>query len=310
MNSNTVTVENGNEKEKVYLIKDNSGITIGRIFLIDYQAENRSYLFRVKYYRINNFGMLTEALRILLNKIFTSTNIYKVSILAEEDINIRSFTDLGMKLEGVLEHNVVSGGFYKSELIFGINAMDFERNNTINILRLKGEHIELKVLTPEDAEYMNSYYIRNKEHLKAFEPAREDSFYTLDVQRRILIENYKQYLNGISISFGIYYLNKLIGKVQLSNIVMGIFRSGFVGYSIDKDFQGKGFMKEALKLIIDYAFNEMEMHRLEASTLLDNIKSQKVLIGCGFKELGINEKYLFINGAWRDHKAFYIISNK
>ncbi|WP_143761057.1 GNAT family N-acetyltransferase, partial [Clostridium haemolyticum] len=48
------------------------------------------------------------------------------------------------------------------------------------------------------------------------------------------------------------------------------------------------------------------LHRIEASTLVDNIRSQRVLESCGFKEVGVSEKYLFINGKWRDHKIFYI----
>ena len=54
-----------------------------------------------------------------------------------------------------------------------------------------------------------------------------------------------------------------------------------MGYSIDKEEQGKGYMKEALSLVSKYAFEEMELHRLEASTLIENIKSQKVLKACG-----------------------------
>lgn len=308
MNEKMVTVENVQGREKEYVIKDNNGITVGRFFLVDYQSDNRSFIFRVSYYRIGNFNMLKEALQILLKKIFTTTNTYKVNVLVDEEVNVRALTDIGMTLEGVVEDNIVSKGYYRSELLFGINSMDFESGIRVNILKLRGNNVELKVFTPEDSEDMLEYYIRNKEHLQPFEPAREDSFYTLEVQRRILIENYKQYLNGTTISFGIYLNDKLIGKAQLSNIVMGIFRSAFIGYSVDKDYQGRGYMKEALGLILDYAFGEMELHRIEASTLVDNIKSQRVLLGCGFKELGVNKEYLFINGAWRDHKTFYIIN--
>ena len=99
--------------------------------------------------------------------------------------------------------------------------------------------------------------------------------------------------------------NKYIGKVQISNIVLGIFKSAFVGYSIDVEYQGQGYMKEALNLVLEYAFIDMELHRIEASTLIDNLRSQGVLMGCGFKKLGINEKYLYINGEWRDHITFY-----
>ena len=69
-------------------------------------------------------------------------------------------------------------------------------------------------------------------------------------------------------------------------------------------------MKEAVRLVIKYAFSEMDLHRIEASTLLDNVKSQRVLLANGFKELGVNKDYLLINGDWRDHRTFYIINDK
>ncbi|MGV2645030.1 GNAT family N-acetyltransferase, partial [Clostridium perfringens] len=98
-------------------------------------------------------------------------------------------------------------------------------------------------------------------------------------------------------------------KIKLSNIVYGILRNAFVGYSIDKEYQGKGYMKEALNTVCSYAFEEMGLHRLEASTLMDNSRSQGVLKACGFNELGISEKYLYINGEWRDHKIFYKVND-
>ena len=106
---------------------------------------------------------------------------------------------------------------------------------------------------------------------------------------------------------GIFFEEKLIGKVKISNIVYGSFRSGIVGYSLDKDFCGKGYMKEALELVLKYAFEECDLHRIEASALVTNEKSRNVLRRCGFKLIGINEKYLLINGRWQDHASYYIV---
>lgn len=303
-------IENVAGKDDQYIIKDTTGITAGRIFLVDYQPEDRSCIFRINYYRKNHSSVLREALKIFLEKIFHSTTTHKVNVLIDEENDILPFTDLGFTLEGILDENIVSNGHYKTEFLFGITDLDFERFHKSNILRLKGRNIELKILTPEDAEAMLDYYIRNKDFLKAFEPCREKSFYTLEVQRRILIESYSQYLNGTDLAFGIYKDNMLIGKIKLSNIIMGVLKSCNIGYSLDKDYEDRGYMKEAVRLVIQYAFNEMGLHRIEASTLLDNVKSQRVLLANGFKELGINKDYLLINGAWRDHKTFYIINNR
>ena len=67
-------------------------------------------------------------------------------------------------------------------------------------------------------------------------------------------------------------------------------------------------MKLSVKAVLEYAFNELGIHRVEASVLVDNEKSKSVLRACGFKELGLNEKYLFINGMWRDHITFYKVN--
>ena len=149
------------------------------------------------------------------------------------------------------------------------------------------------------------YYIRNKKHLEPFEPLRDNSFYTYEVQKNILSDSYRQFLNGTAVDLGIFKDDYLIGKLKLSNIVYGIFKSGILGYSIDKDEQGKGYMKEAVNLVVNYAFEDLDLHRVEASALVDNEPSKHVLIGCGFKELGINKKYLYINGGWKDHITYY-----
>lgn len=302
-----ISIELSKGTTNEYMIKDFAGITIGRFVILEMDKVNRNCTIRMKFYREENSELLKEALAIILRTVFKNKEVYKINMLAIETINTKAFLDLGFQLEGILEDNIFSNGIYKSELIFGITVLVFKNFGTINVFSIKGARVNLKVLTPENSEEVLNYYIRNKEHLKNFEPSREESFYTLEIQRNILMENYKQFLNGTSLNLGIYKENIFIGKVQLSNIVYGVFRSAFVGYSMDESHQGKGYMKEALNLLLDYAFEEMELHRIEASTLVDNMKSQGVLKACGFKELGVNKEYLFINGAWRDHITFYRI---
>jgi [ribosomal protein S5]-alanine N-acetyltransferase len=292
-------------REKEYIIKDSTGITAGRLFIIEHVKESKYCTMRLKFYRENDENLLREALNTILLSMFHKKDIYKVNVLVEENINTNPFVDLGFSMEGVIEDTLYYNGTYRSELLFGITLSGFEELQMTNIIVLRGNNIELRLLTPEDSEDLMAYYLRNKEHLKPFEPARDDSFYTLEVQRKILMESYKQFLNGVSVNCGIYKEGNLIGKIQISNIVYGIFRSAFIGYSIDKNEQGHGYAKEALSLMLDYAFEDLELHRIEASTLVDNIRSQKVLKGCGFEEVGINKDYLFINGGWKDHITFY-----
>jgi ribosomal-protein-alanine N-acetyltransferase len=305
-----VSIDSVNDSNKEYIIRDNSGITIGRVFIIDFSRLNKYGLLRIRFYKSGNtsYKLLMDSLDILVKQLFQDMNLNKINILADENIDIDTFVDLGFELEGIISNSIKSGAKYRNEILFGF---DFNKFKSINInkgLRIRGENIEIKVFVPGDEKDILSYYLKNKNYLKRFEPDREKDFYTLDTQKKNLIESYKDFLNGKNINFGIYKNSKLIGKIQMSNIVIGVFKNAFVGYSIDEDEQGKGYMKEALNLVIKYAFEELNLHRLEASTLIDNLKSQMVLKACGFSELGINSSYLFINGKWRDHITFYRIN--
>ncbi|MBK5243295.1 GNAT family protein [Clostridium sp.] len=295
----------GNERE--YVIKDNFYIILGRIFIVELDKQNKFCMFRLKFHKYTNesYEYLKDALNLILNILVKNMGINKVNVIAHENINIRAFTDLGFELEGVITNSIVIKSEFKSEIIFGINSLVFNRNSIKRDLSIKGRNIKIQALTQGDAEEVLDFQLRNREFLRRFEPSRDESFYTLDNQKHNLRESYKQFLNGNGINFGIYKDSKFIGKIRISNIVMGVFKSAFIGYSIDEKEQGNGYMKEAVKLVLEYAFEELELHRIEATTLIDNEKSQRVLRSCGFKELGISEEYLYINGSWRDHMVFY-----
>ena len=117
----------------------------------------------------------------------------------------------------------------------GINRSDYNYGNRISLVNIEGRNFNIKLLTPEHAQNLLDYYIRNKKHLEPFEPLRDNSFYTYEVQKNILSDSYRQFLNGTAVDLGIFKDDYLIGKLKLSNIVYGIFKSGILGYSIDKD---------------------------------------------------------------------------
>lgn len=306
-----IVIDKASGMKGEYIVSDKFGITIGRIFVIDVNSNSRFCCIRVKIYKQgeNIFKVIQEILKMFLNFLFNNKDFNKVNILVDEEIPTKPFVDIGFELEGIVSKSVVEKNVCKDELLFGIDCNTYNDNQRINILRLSGRNINIKILTPDDASAMLEYYIRNKQYLKPFEPSREESFYTFEAQKQILMESYKQFLNGEGVNFGIYSSNSLVGKIQVSNITYGVFKNAIVGYSMDEKCQGRGWMKEALSLVLDYGFNEMELHRIEASTLVDNIKSQSVLLGCGFEKLGLNKEYLYINGTWRDHITFYKIKD-
>lgn len=305
-----ITILKNQTDEKEYVIRDKNKINTGRFTILELDKENRRCNIRLKFYRREEIDLLNETLQLLLKTIFNDTKINKVNVFVDDKIGVVAFLEMGFVLEGILSNNLYVQGEYINEIVLGINRANYKIGKFINLVQLESKNVMLRILMPGDAEELLDYYERNKEHLEAFEPRRDSSFYTVKVQHNILNESYRQFLNGLALDFGIFKKNKLIGKIRISNIVYGIFKNGIIGYSIDRYEQGNGYMTEAVSLILKYAIEELGLHRIEASALIDNEGSKKVLIKNGFKVLGENEKYLFINGIWRDHITFYKILDK
>ena len=226
-----------------YVIKDKDKIVVGRFTIGELDKENKRSTIRFKFYRENNYELLKASIDMILKTIFKDGNINKVNFLVSETSDISGFLDLGFTLEAILSENLMVNGTIVDELGLGITRNEYISSIKNNIVHMKGNRITIRNFTPADAEELTNYYIRNKEHLREFEPARDNSFYEVDAQRKILIESYKQLMVGTGMDLGIYLKDKLIGKIKVSNIVHGVFKSAFIGYSIDKEHEGKGYMK-------------------------------------------------------------------
>lgn len=96
----------------------------------------------------------------------------------------------------------------------------------------------------------------------------------------------------------------LLGAITLDNIRTGPAQSGTLGYWIGQKYARHGFMREGLEAVVHYAFNEMDLSRLEAACLPENSASRGVLEKTGFKYEGVAQSYLQIDGRWRNHVLY------
>lgn len=101
----------------------------------------------------------------------------------------------------------------------------------------------------------------------------------------------------------------LVGAVTLSNIRRGVAESGTLGYWIGRPFAGRGHATAAVKAVLTFAFDTLDLHRVEASCLPANLPSRRVLQKSGFRQEGEAKAYLKINGAWADHLLFGVVSD-
>jgi len=103
--------------------------------------------------------------------------------------------------------------------------------------------------------------------------------------------------------------NQVVGIINLNEIVMGAFRSAYLGYYGMLTFARTGLMTEALRAAVNYAFNDLGLHRLEANIQPDNLASIALARRLGFKQEGFSPRYLRINGEWRDHERWALLAD-
>ncbi len=101
-------------------------------------------------------------------------------------------------------------------------------------------------------------------------------------------------------------LGDIAGVFNVSEIVRGLFQNAYLGFYAVTDYDGRGYMSAGLKLLLKKVFKEMELHRLEANIQPENILSINLVKNNGFRKEGYSQRYLKIDGQWRDHERWAI----
>jgi [ribosomal protein S5]-alanine N-acetyltransferase len=109
---------------------------------------------------------------------------------------------------------------------------------------------------------------------------------------------------GLALPFIVCERGRLVGQITISTIVRGAANTGQVGYWIDRAAAGHGIMPTALALVVGHAFSHAGLHRVEAAIRPENAASRRVVEKLGFRREGLLERYLAIDGAYRDHIVF------
>jgi [ribosomal protein S5]-alanine N-acetyltransferase len=103
---------------------------------------------------------------------------------------------------------------------------------------------------------------------------------------------------------------ELAGVYNLSEIVRGSFQNAYLGYYAFVPHAGTGVMRAAMSSVFVHAFDELGLHRLQANVQPDNERSRRLLVATGWREEGFAERYLQIDGTWRDHVMYAITAEE
>jgi [ribosomal protein S5]-alanine N-acetyltransferase len=164
-------------------------------------------------------------------------------------------------------------------------------------------HVEPRVLvrapTPADrGEYLAAMRASRKLHRPWMPAPTEETF-----DRLLRIVEDPRYEPGLVCRLED---GAIVGFINISEIVRGLFQSGYLGYAAIAAYAGQGYMREGLELVLARAFTELHLHRLEANIQPGNQASIALVRGAGFVNEGFSERYLKIGGRWRDHERWAI----
>lgn len=179
------------------------------------------------------------------------------------------------------------------------------------MVQLTGQKCSLRTFTPSDAKALAKLLADNKFFWSTYEPLHRDEFYTEETQYKKILESLQLLQSNREFSFGIfdYGSQQLIGHISLYSVKRLPYSSCFVGYSIDERFAGRGITTEAVRLVLEFGFQTLNIHRIEAYVAPQNLASVRVLEKSGFVREGLLRQLLFINGVWVDHYMYAILQN-
>ena len=176
-------------------------------------------------------------------------------------------------------------------------------------VRLNGGKIYLRAPAERDWRAYVEVRALSRKFLEPWEPAWPPDALERDAYFRRLNRYAADWRDDVGHSLFIFRNDddELLGGISLSNVRRGVAQCGTLGYWIGEPHARKGYMSEALQLIIEFSFGQLGLHRIEAACLPHNDASQKLLSQAGFTEDGFARKYLKICGEWHDHLLFSLL---
>jgi [ribosomal protein S5]-alanine N-acetyltransferase len=150
--------------------------------------------------------------------------------------------------------------------------------------------------TKADARPLHALYVANRAWLEPFQPGT-------DPDRRYQLAYHRDWV-GRPGRYVILDEGEIAGGLSLVVTPDDAMRSAMLGYWVAEDRGGRGLATQAVREALELAYGELGLHRVEAGTRVDNVRSQRVLEKCGFTRVGVLRQHLLIDGVWRDHYLY------
>ena len=169
---------------------------------------------------------------------------------------------------------------------------------------IETQRLLIRLVTDADVHEVIRFYRENRDHLQPFSPTYPPDFLDQSTwleQVRIRLPEFAAGAGFRAFIFARDASSRIIGNLNLTQVQRGPFQSCVLGYNLAAAEQGKGYMTEAVRGAVAFAFESWKLHRVAANYMPRNTRSAAVLERCGFKIEGHAPAYLLIDGRWEDH---------
>jgi ribosomal-protein-alanine N-acetyltransferase len=149
----------------------------------------------------------------------------------------------------------------------------------------------------------------SRSFLAPWEPIWPGDDLTKIAYRRRIKRYQREIRNGTGFPFFVFTPDgeTLLGGLTLAQVQRGVTQSAVLGYWMGAPYAGKGFMSAAVRAVVAFAFDSLNLNRVEAACLPTNNASIRLLEKVGFTREGYARKYLCIDGRWQDHLLYGIV---
>jgi diamine N-acetyltransferase len=175
------------------------------------------------------------------------------------------------------------------------------------MVTLHGQSIFLRALEPEDLEFI--YAVENNENI--WEVSSTQTPYSKFLISRYLENSHQDIYESKQLRLAICKKESFdpIGLIDLFDFDPKNKRAG-IGIIIQNDFDKQnGYGKEALSLLINYAFHQLQLHQLFANIGAENVASLALFATFGFEKIGIKKDWNYTHNAFHDEILFQLIKN-
>ncbi|HWS45473.1 MAG TPA: GNAT family protein, partial [Acidimicrobiia bacterium] len=183
------------------------------------------------------------------------------------------------------------------------------------MFEIVGSRVLLRPLRVDDWDAWREVRLRCRDWLERWEPRPDAGSADPALEREAFRARCgawdRQRQFDAAYGFGLFLRDgRFAGEVSLGSVQRGPFQMGYIGYWIDEQLAGQGYVPEGVVLIMQYAFDVLQLHRLEAAIVPRNGASRRVAEKLGLRDEGVAVGFLQIQGVYEDHVRYAITTEE